>query len=124
MHIDTDGDPILVMISGDFDATADQKARPHLERLVAATEADVTVDLSDCRFIDTNGIGTLVFMFRRLVEKGGHLKLAGLSGQPKNLIEFLSIDRAIPVVESGPQMIRNYGTPPPARRPAPFQVQA
>ena len=53
----------VVSLTGDFDVNSVNDAKPLFEDL-AVNGADVVVDLSDVRFIDSSGIGALVFLYR------------------------------------------------------------
>jgi len=86
---------INLLLDGDFDAAVVQELRPTFENVVSIAEDDVIVDLSNVEFIDSSGIGVLVFLFKRLREKNIELIFVGLTGQPKRLVEMLRIDKTI-----------------------------
>lgn len=86
----------LIKLAGAFDAAAAADARPRLDTVIEG-DGDVVFDLSDVDFIDSSGIGAIVFLFKRLTAKGRGLRLAGVHGQPLQLMEFLRIPRVIPI---------------------------
>ena len=90
-------DAAVVILDGDFDALGAGAVRPAFEELVVEGETDVVVDLSGVRFMDSSGIGALVFLYKRLVAAGRGLELVGLEGQPLELVSLLRVDKAIPV---------------------------
>lgn len=77
-------------IEGDFDAATARELRPKLECL-AAVGGDVTIDLSTVEFIDSSGVGALVFLHKRLVGAGKRLRVTGLQGQPLELLTYLRL---------------------------------
>jgi anti-sigma B factor antagonist len=77
-------------IEDDLDATYVTRLRPQIERLAEAGE-DVFLDLSKVEFIDSSGLGALVFLHKRLVAKGHKLKVIGLKGQPLQLFTNLHL---------------------------------
>jgi anti-sigma B factor antagonist len=77
-------------VEGDFDAAAARELRPLLESLAAAGK-NVTVDLSSVDFIDSSGVGALVFLHKRLVAAGHKLVVTGLKGQPLELLTYLRL---------------------------------
>lgn len=95
------GSATLFKPDGAFDAAAAAAARPQLDQLVEGN-ADVLVDLSAVEFIDSSGIGAIVFLFKRLTAKGRQLRLSGVHGQPLQLMEFLRIPRVIPFEAATP----------------------
>ncbi|NCF10503.1 MAG: STAS domain-containing protein [Gammaproteobacteria bacterium] len=91
-----------LMIQGPFDALAAEKLRPEFDRLATSSSGDLTLDLSGVDFIDSSGIGAIVFLYKRMLGQKRRLEVSGLEGQPRDLIRFLRIDRTIPVVERAP----------------------
>ena len=56
-----------------------------------AAEEDVknyVVDLSQVDFMDSAGLGTLVAMLKRVRERGGDMKVAGLQPKPQMVFEI------------------------------------
>ena len=77
-------------IDDDFDAAYVSRVRPHIERL-AQSDEDVVLDLSKVEFVDSSGLGALVFLHKRLVSKGHKLRVVGLRGQPLQLFTNLHL---------------------------------
>ena len=80
----------VLTVDGDFDAAAARDLRPRIEGL-ALTPGDVTVDMSSAEFIDSSGVGALVYLHKRLVAAGHRLKVVGLKGQPLELLTYLRL---------------------------------
>ncbi|WP_136680304.1 STAS domain-containing protein [Neptunomonas sp. XY-337] len=85
-------------IEGSLDALAVEILRPRFDTLVQE-EHDVTIDMSEINFIDSSGIGAIVFLFKRLRALGRKLCLNGVHGQPLELLKHLRIDQSIQVNE-------------------------
>lgn len=77
-------------LDDDLDAAYVSRVRPHIERLAQADE-DVVLDLSKVEFVDSSGLGALVFLHKRLVSKGHKLRVVGLRGQPLQLFTNLHL---------------------------------
>jgi anti-sigma B factor antagonist len=77
-------------IDDDLDAAYVSRVRPHIERLAQADE-DVVLDFSKVEFVDSSGLGALVFLHKRLVSKGHKLRVVGLRGQPLQLFANLHL---------------------------------
>ncbi len=77
-------------IDDDLDAAYVARVRPHIERL-AQSDEDVILDFSKVEFVDSSGLGALVFLHKRLVSKGHKLKVVGLRGQPLQLFTNLHL---------------------------------
>jgi anti-sigma B factor antagonist len=91
---------VVVAIKGEFDAVSVTDVRPMLEDLVATSTAHLVIDMSGVTFLDSSGIGCIVFMFKRLHAAKRTLVLAGLKEQPQRLIAMLRIDRAVSTSET------------------------
>lgn len=66
------------------------------ERLAIALKpkpAEVTVDFSRVTYIETSGLATLVEAFRTARQQGTRLVLAGIQGQPRDLLEVTRLDQ-------------------------------
>ena len=70
------------------------------QELIDSSQENVTLDLSNVNFMDSSGVGSIVFLYKRLTLKNRTLTLVGLNGQPKKIIDFLRIDKIISVVDS------------------------
>ena len=86
----------VVSVSGDFDVNTVGDVRELFESLVVQG-SDVVVDLSEVKFIDSSGIGAIVFLYKRLVAQQHNMALIGVSGQPKELLDILKISQTINV---------------------------
>lgn len=93
----SNGDLIL-SLSGEMDAHGCNQIKPILEEIVATVQTkNVLLDLNDVDFIDSSGIGAIVYLFKRLKAQHQSLVIRGVHGQPKELMELLRIDSAIPI---------------------------
>lgn len=93
----------LLPVGNRLDATTSAELRPAAQALVETTAGPLVLDLTSCSFLDTAGIGLLMLLHKRLLTSGRRLYLYRPKGQPRHLIGFLSVDRAIPVLEVLPE---------------------
>ncbi len=83
---------------GEFDALGCKDIRHDLECLLERNRTgEIYLDLSNVTFMDSSGVGALVFMLKRLKANGGSLSLHNVCGQPQELLTLLRVDQAIPV---------------------------
>lgn len=93
----SNGDLVL-SLSGEMDAHGCSQIRPKLEEIVAtAQDKNVLLDLNKVEFIDSSGIGAIVYLFKRLKAQQQTLVIRGVHGQPKELMELLRVGSAIPI---------------------------
>lgn len=95
----------VICLRGRFDSDAVGQARSRLEHSVTDYWGDVYVDLSAATFIDSSTLGSLVFLFKRLAVRKRKMVLIGLTGQPRQVIEYLRIDHVIDVLPRMPAFI-------------------
>ncbi|MEM7018935.1 MAG: STAS domain-containing protein [Pseudomonadota bacterium] len=92
---------MIVTLDDSFDTHSVSKMRAFLEDIVNNPKRDnVVLDASEVVFLDSSGIGALVFLYKRLAEKGRSLHIVGLAGQPADIIRTLRIDRTLKTHES------------------------
>ena len=73
------------------------KNTPRLEQITGTEHSNVELDLSQVSFLDSSGIGAIVFLYNRLKAQERSLMIVGVQGQPQELMKLLRIDSAIPV---------------------------
>ncbi|MBV7297363.1 STAS domain-containing protein [Enterovibrio paralichthyis] len=89
---------LLLVVRGDMDAHGCSKVQTELDDLVTTElKSDITMNLGEVDFLDSSGIGAIVFLFKRLKAKGHTLSLSDVHGQPMEIIKLLRINSAIAV---------------------------
>lgn len=61
----------------------------------AHSDRSVVIDLTDVHFIDSSGVGAIVFLYKRLLVKQLSVVVIGLHGQPEQLFEMLQLNRSL-----------------------------
>jgi anti-sigma B factor antagonist len=79
---------------GDMDAAAMKAQRPVCEEM-AGGDDDVVIEMSNVTFIDSSGVGAIVFLLKRLMANGHALQLSGVKGQPLQLLTYLKLHELI-----------------------------
>ncbi len=88
---------VVINLSEDFDANVVSGFRSELEELINDGSEKVVFNLKNLNFIDSTGIGLIVYIYKRLKAGGGILRIAGPVGQPAELIDILKVDKVIEV---------------------------
>ena len=96
-HRTDDGDATILRISGSLDALSTPELRPMIETLVAEKRAEITVDLSELRIIDSSGVGAIVSLYKRMRAVGSKVEVVGLKDQPLAIFRLLRLDRIFTV---------------------------
>ena len=89
---------LLLLLNGDFDAQGTQEIRQSLKNVVDNPEPkSIVLDIGGVSFIDSSGVGAIVFLFKRLKVQGRKLRITAANGQPAELLKMLRVNKAIPV---------------------------
>ncbi|OUR92733.1 hypothetical protein A9Q81_15530 [Gammaproteobacteria bacterium 42_54_T18] len=89
---------LILSLSGEMDAYGCSQIKPTLEEIVSSVQNNnVLLDLNNVEFIDSSGIGAIVYLFKRLKAQQQTLVIRGVHGQPKELMELLRVGSAIPI---------------------------
>ena len=87
----------LLQLRGRLDALTALELRPTIDALVNGPTRRVVCDFGRVTMIDSSGVGAIVSLFKRQRMVGGDVKIAGLSGQPREIFRLLRLDRAFEV---------------------------
>jgi anti-sigma B factor antagonist len=82
--------PTIYHVSGDMDAGSMVSLRADLE-LLAQGDGNVEIDMKNVSFIDSSGIGGLVFLYKRLVKQGRGLTVINVNSQPLQMFNYLQL---------------------------------
>ena len=97
-YTDTNTGELLITLQGEMDAWGCSSIRGYLDDVIATEgDQDVVLNFAHVSFLDSSGIGVIVFLYKRLKATGRSLKINNVQGQPKELMSLLRIDTAIPI---------------------------
>ena len=95
-----DGGVYVLTISGELDAATAPRLSEALDAAIASDFASVLVDLSECSFIDSTGLGVIVTARTRLLEAGRRFELCCAGAQAKRILEITGLDNAFGLFET------------------------
>jgi len=87
----------VVAIKGEFDLHSATKVRESLERAAADRASRLVIDLSDCAFIDSTGLATIVHVTRPLRDDGEKVHLVCPDGDVRKLLELSALELTFPI---------------------------
>lgn len=90
---------IIFRFEADLDSAHTKTIQPTLDKLLDQPSEHIILDFSEVKFIDSTGIGAIVFLFKRLSSQKRKLSLLKVSGQPHKLMTMLRVHKAIPFIE-------------------------
>jgi anti-anti-sigma factor len=99
--IDTaDNQHTVVCLPSDFSGYSVEQLKDQFDALAISATTSVVLDFSQTEFIDSSGIGAMVFLYKRLEKRAAQLALLKVHGQPYKLMNLLRVDRTIRFIES------------------------
>jgi anti-sigma B factor antagonist len=93
--LDTDG--ATLSVAGDLDIAAAPRLRTAIGDLMGQGVRHLEVDLEACEFIDSSGIGALLWGARRLDAAGGDLVAVHVHGAAARTIEVSGVESVLSV---------------------------
>lgn len=89
---------LTLEIYGDLDAKGCREAQSQIDDVIHSdNHPEVEVNLENVQFLDSSGIGAIVYLYKRLVERNRSMRIENVAGQPLEIMCLLRIDHAIPV---------------------------
>ncbi len=92
-------DVFVVRVAGEVDMSHEEELRGELRNAVASDSKGIVVDLTECEFIDSSGVRSLLLSreAQNSDEGSEHLAVAASSEQILRILTVMGIDRVIPV---------------------------
>lgn len=90
--ISGEGDAAIVAVNGELTVSNRQKFKEALMDRLSGGDRRFVVDFEETSYIDSSGLGVLVSMSKRVREKGGEMRLAGLNEDLHALFELTRLD--------------------------------
>jgi len=70
----------------------------------------IVLDLTEMSYIDSSGLGAMVFAQQKLSEKGGSLRLAGLQPKPRIVFDITKVYRIFEIFDNIETAIESFPT--------------
>lgn len=90
-------DKFNVSIPKDFTVEVVADFRLKINDLINNGIINFVFDFSDCDFIDSTGLGVIVSIYKKCVEKNGTLKLTSLKPEVDKLFRLTRLDRVFDI---------------------------
>ncbi len=73
---------------------------------ILQAHAELVLDLSRLRFVDSSGLGAILSCLRQLSAKGGDLKLCGMTKQVRAVFELVRMHRIFDIYATQQEALR------------------
>lgn len=86
-----------ITIPDDFSVEAAAEFRLKINEYIENGVMDFTFDFSNCKFIDSTGLGVIVSIYKKCVDKNGSLKLKSLRPDVEKLFKLTRLDKVFEI---------------------------
>ena len=102
----------LVHVDGDMSETDLEKLSSAIETLMKKGYMHVVLDLTNVKFMNANGLGTLVNHWTHIRFKRGDLRIVGLNSRLMHLFRTMGVDSLFDVYQDVREMMEKTGRMP------------
>jgi anti-sigma B factor antagonist len=71
--------------------------RIRINKLIEDGHKNFTFNFNECTFMDSTGLGALVAIYKKCVEKGGNIKLKSLRPEVEKLFKLTRLDKVFEI---------------------------
>lgn len=93
------GDVYIIRIAGDIDQFHAKQVKQVFLKLVAGGARKLVVDVASATYIDSAGVGSLLYMFSESKKRNVRFLLSGTRGPVLRVIELTKLNEYFPRVE-------------------------
>jgi len=90
----------VVAIQGELDLSTAPRVRELLKAAAGDTDRPLVVDLTECEFLDSTGLATLLHGVKPAQNGGSNVAFVSGGGDVRRVLELTAIDRTIPVFDT------------------------
>ncbi|GHU34352.1 anti-sigma F factor antagonist [Clostridia bacterium] len=89
---------LYVRLDGDIDHHSSRSVREEVDRLIAASGAEIfELDLSEVDFMDSSGLGLVLGRYKKQTESGGKMKIINPSERILRILRLAGIEKIIKI---------------------------
>lgn len=98
----------ILKINDDLDGYRIRALKSELAALISQKHYKIIVGLENVRFINAKAVGALVGTATRARQRGGDLKLYGLSSQAKRVFELVNAAKFLEIYSSEEEAVNSF----------------
>jgi anti-sigma B factor antagonist len=106
--IDRQGEIVVVAPQGELDAASAPQLRADLDRLLSDGVRCFVVDLAAVGFMDSSGLASLVGLFKRVRTSDGDVRLSGVAGDVRRVLELTRLDRVFDLYDDRATAVASF----------------
>lgn len=92
-HLREEGEVRVVSCSGRMDATTSPRFKEYIQNLISKGCTRLIISMEGVEFLDSSGLGALVACLRKVKDKKGEIKIAGLRPEVRSIFDMTRVSR-------------------------------
>ena len=92
IHIDEGLETWVLTARGEFDYADCPSFRSHIQRVLTGMPGACIVDLSGIDYLDSSGLGMLVYLKKEIQRQGGQLHLLNITDSIRSVFQLTKLD--------------------------------
>ena len=106
--VEKSGDVTVVAVTGELIVGNRQEFKQGVLDSLDPRVTKFVFDFTDCGYIDSSGLGVLVTLSKKIRERGGELRLAGLNEDLIVLMELTRLDTLFNIADSRAEALQGF----------------
>jgi anti-sigma B factor antagonist len=98
----------VLACQGRMDAQVSGLLKEHIQEILDQGATKLVLDLKELDFLDSSGLGALVSCLRRVKEKKGEIKLAGLRPEVRSIFDITRVSRLFDICENAADAVKAF----------------
>ncbi|SRR5258706_12535788 len=86
-----------------------QEVQTKIEGLIAQNRKKIILDLTDLKYMDSTGLGTVVSCFTKMRQAGGQLRVAAANKTILNLFKITRLDKVLALDDTVAAAVTSFG---------------
>jgi len=98
----------VIAIDGRLDVTNAEQFKNLLNELLNSDANEFVFDLSKLDFVDSTGLGAIVYCYKLVAEKEGEIKISSLTAKPRMMFEITRAYRIFDIYDNVDTAISSF----------------
>jgi len=112
MEIKTDqkGDVLVVRAKGELTMTSEQELRRAFVESASQNQTKLVIDMGGVDFVDSSGLGVLIWGMKNMRQRGGDVRLFGLTKLVEDVFKITQLKLAFQTFDTEREALANFET--------------
>lgn len=107
-RISQQDDVTVISVTGQLIVGNRQELKDDVIKLLESGSRKFLLDFEDTAYIDSSGLGVLVSLSKKIREKGGEMRLAGLNEDLRTLFELTKLDTLFYIADTREAALKGF----------------